>query len=234
MFTLYSFYRSSEWENLLAQLKIERQNDDGEIICEYCDKPITRAYDMIGHHKIELTEANVNDFTISLNPENVAFVHHRCHNFIHNKLGYAVREVFLVYGAPLSGKTTWVRENMNEGDLVIDLDNIWQCISGCPRYVKPNRLKRIAFDVRNVLIEAVRYRNGKWLNAYIIGGYALSSERERLCNELGAREVFIEATRDECVQRLESREIPNKDEWIRFIDDWFEKYTPPSGSVSAM
>lgn len=223
-FTLFTFYRSKEWERLLKQLRIDRLNDDGEIICEYCGNPITKAYDMIGHHKVELTEANVNDFTISLNPENIAFVHHRCHNFIHNKLGYAVREVFLVYGAPLSGKTTWVQENMNEGDLVIDLDSIWQCVSGCPRYVKPNRLRSIVFRVRDSLLDAVRYRAGKWNNCYIIGGYPLSSERERLCKELGAREVFIEASMDDCIARLDSQEGVDKSEWMKFIEDWFSKF----------
>lgn len=225
MFTLSTFYRSREWEGLLKQLRIDRLNEDGEIICEYCGNPITKAYDLIGHHKVELTEANVNDFAVSLNPENVSFVHHRCHNFIHNKLGYAVREVFLVYGAPLSGKTSWVKANMSEGDLVIDLDNIWQCVSGCERYVKPKRLKSIVFNVRNVLLDAVRYRAGKWNNCYIIGGYALSSERERLCKELGAREVFIEASKDECLARLDGRENIDKSEWREFIEDWFEKFS---------
>lgn len=224
MFTLSTFYRSKEWERLLKQLRIDRLNDNGEIICEYCGKPITKAYDMIGHHKVELTEANVNDFTISLNPENIAFVHHRCHNFIHNKLGYAVREVFLVYGAPLSGKTTWVHNNMNEGDLVIDIESIWQCVSGCDRYVKPNRLRSIVFRVRDSLLDAVRYRAGKWNNCYIIGGYPLSSERERLCKELGAREVFIEASMDDCIARLDSREGVDKAEWMKFIEDWFSKF----------
>lgn len=223
-FTLFTFYRSKEWERLLKQLRIDRLNDDGEIICEYCGNPITKAYDMIGHHKVELTEANVNDFTISLNPENIAFVHHRCHNFIHNKLGYAVREIFLVYGAPLSGKTTWVHNNMNEGDLVIDIDSIWQCVSGCDRYVKPNRLRSIVFRVRDSLLDAVRYRAGKWNNCYIIGGYPLSSERERLCKELGAREVFIEASMDDCIARLDSREGVDKAEWMKFIEDWFSKF----------
>ncbi len=226
MFTLQSFYRSTEWKTLLKQLKIDRLNDDGEIICEYCNRPITKAYDMIGHHKVELTDANVNDFNISLNPDNISFVHHRCHNYIHNKLGYAVREVFLVYGAPLSGKTTWVNNNMNEGDLVIDMNNIWQCISGCNRYVKPNKLKSVAFKVRDSLLDAVKYRYGKWNNAYIIGGYPLSSERERLCKELGAREVFIESDREECISRLNDSELslfPN--DYIKYIDDWFAKYS---------
>ena len=226
MFTLYSFYHSKDWEKLLRVLKSERVNDNGDIICDYCGKPITRAYDMIGHHKTELTDENVNDASISLNPENIVFVHHRCHNYIHNKLGHAVREVYLVYGAPLSGKSEWVHENMNEGDLVIDIDSIWQCVSGCDRYVKPNRLRSIVFTVRDRLIEACKYRAGSWCNCYVIGGYPLSSERDRLCRELGAREVFIESTKDECFSKLESVPGINKDEWKKFIEDWFEKFSP--------
>lgn len=226
MLTLSTFYHSKEWERLLKQLRIDRLNNDGEIICEYCGKPITRAYDMIGHHKEFLTEENVNDIEISLNPENISFVHHRCHNFIHNKFGYKQREVFLVYGAPLSGKRTWVQSVMSAGDLVVNLDDIWQCISGCERYVKPNRLKSIAFNVRNVLLDAVKFRAGKWMNAYIIGGYALSSERERVCKELGARSVFIDSSFDDCISRLDGLEIENKDEFKGFIADWFTRFVP--------
>lgn len=227
MYNLESFYRSREWHSLLENLKLERLDDKGQIICEYCQKPITRAYDVIGHHKEHLTEENVNDFNISLNPANISFVHHRCHNFIHNKLGYSGRQVFVVYGAPLSGKTTWVKNNMSEGDMVVDMDSIWQCISGCDRYIKPNRLKAVAFKVRDSLIDSIKYRYGKWSNAYVIGGYPYQSERERLCKELGAREIFIDVSKDECIDRLQASEDRNKDEWSKYIEEWFERYTPP-------
>lgn len=227
MYNLETFYRSREWRSLLENLKLERVDDKGQIICEYCQKPITRAYDVIGHHKEHLTEENVNDFNISLNPDNVSFVHHRCHNFIHNKLGYSGRQVFVVYGAPLSGKTTWVKNNMSEGDMVVDMDSIWQCISGCDRYIKPNRLKSVAFKVRDSLIESIKYRYGKWSNAYIIGGYPYQSERERLCKELGAREIFIDVSKDECLDRLQNSDDRKKDEWRKYIDEWFARYSPP-------
>ena len=54
MFTLNNFYKSKEWESLLEQLKLERVNSEGEIVCEHCHKPIVKKYDCIGHHKIEL------------------------------------------------------------------------------------------------------------------------------------------------------------------------------------
>ena len=218
----FSFYRSKEWRKLLECIKDERINDEGVLICEYCGKPIVRAYDVIGHHKIELTEENVNDYDISLNPQNIMLCHHSCHNRIHNKLGYANREVYLIYGAPLSGKSTWVKESMSAGDLVIDIDSIWQCISNLSRYEKPARLKSIVFKVRDTLLDTVKYRLGKWNNAYIIGGYPLQSERERLIKELGAREVYIDATKEECIERLKAAgDGRNVEEWTGYIDRWF-------------
>ena len=224
--SLYDFYHSQEWRTLTKTLRIERTDDNGQIICEYCGKPIVKAYDCIGHHKTELTEENVNDYMVSLNPENIMLCHGACHNRIHDKLGYSRRQVFLVYGAPLSGKTTYVKNSMSEGDLIIDMDNLWQAISGCDRYIKPGRLRSIVFRLRDDLIDMVKYRFGKWNNAYIIGGYPLQSERERLLKELSAREVFIDTSKTECIERLAADPDRDTEEWLKYIDDWFEKFSP--------
>ena len=226
MFTLENFYRSNEWQNLIKVLKLERLNDKGELICWHCGKPITRQYDAIAHHTIFLTNDNVNNYEVSLNPDLIRFVHHRCHNKIHNKLGFVKREIFLVYGSPLSGKTTWAKDNMDEGDLLIDIDNIWECVSGCERYVKPKRLNAVVFGIRDELMRMVKYKVGKWNNAYIVGGFPLISERERLCKELGAREIYIECTKEECLSRLELSDNIDKSEWKKYIEDWWKIYHP--------
>lgn len=223
--SLYNFYRSDKWVNLLKVIKLERMDAQGNIICAHCGRPIVRAYDCIGHHVIHLTEENYTDANISLNPDNIQLVHHKCHNIIHNKLYSGNRQVFIVYGSPLSGKSSYVAEAMAEGDLIIDMDSIWQCVSGCDRYVKPNRLKSVVFAVRDNLLESVKYRRGKWLNAYIIGGYPYQAERERLAESLGAREVFIDTDREECLSRLLACEDSrNKDEWTKYINDWWLQY----------
>ena len=222
--SLYNFYRSDQWESLLKVLKLERIDNAGNIVCEFCGKPITKAYDCIGHHTIELTEENYTDANISLNPDNIQLVHHKCHNIIHNKLFSGHRQVFIVYGSPLSGKSSWVAENMAEGDLIIDIDNIWACVSGYDRYVKPARLKSVVFSVRDNLLESVKYRRGKWLNAYIIGGYPYQAERERLAESLGAREVFIDTPYEECVKRLIECTDRDKDQWELYISDWWLQY----------
>ena len=223
--SLYNFYRSDNWTNLLKVIKSERLDSDGFNICEYCGRPIVRAYDCIGHHKIYLTEENYIDANISLNPGNIQLVHHKCHNKIHDKLSYSGRQVFIVYGSPLSGKSSWVKESMTQGDLIIDMDNIWSCISGCDRYIKPNRLKAIAFSVRDNLIESIKYRRGKWTNAYLIGGYPYKAERDRLIDTLGAREIHIDTSKEECIKRLEScSDGRDKEEWLKYIDDWWLQY----------
>lgn len=223
--SLYNFYRSKEWLHLLDYLKSTRVDEQGYIICEYCGKPIVKAYDCIGHHKEPLTENNYIDRCISLNPENIMLIHHRCHNMIHNKLSYSNRQIFVVWGAPLSGKITYVQEAITPGDLIVDMDNIWQCVSGQERYIKPNRLKSTVFSVRDLLIENIRTRSGKWMNAYIIGGYPMESERERLINMLGAREIYIDADYQSCVDRLLTIEdTRDKEQWKSYIDDWFRKF----------
>lgn len=223
-------YTSNEWRDLLTLIKLQRANDEGQIICEHCGRPIVKAYDCIGHHSVVLDEFNYMDASISLNPDLIQLVHHRCHNIIHNKLGYAQRQVFLVYGSPLSGKSTWVKDNMSEGDLIVDMDNIWQCISGCDRYIKPNRLRQNVFAVRDSLIDMVRVRRGKWLNAYVIGGYPLISERERLIKSLGAREIFIDTDKETCLQRLKDCSDRDLVEWEKYISDWWEKFGGPPRS----
>ncbi len=219
MFTLYTFYRSDEWETLLAQLKLERTNENDELLCEHCHKPIIFKYDCIGHHKIELTELNVNDYNISLNPDNIMLVHHKCHNQIHERFGYErPKKIYIVFGSPCSGKTTWVKDVATKDDIIVDIDNIWECISVCDKYHKPNRLKANAFGLRDTLLEQIRTRLGKWKNAYIIGTYPLKMERVRLANKLGAELIFVDTEKDICLSRCVN------DEWKQYVNDWFESY----------
>lgn len=225
---LSDFYKSKAWEKLIANIKLQRIDAEGNLICEHCGKPIVKKYDCIGHHKTHLTEQNYNDAYIALNPDNIALVHHRCHNKIHNKLAYSGKQVFIVYGSPLSGKTSWVKDNMSIGDLIVDIDRVWECISGQPQYTKPARLNAVVFSIYNQLIESVKMRNGKWLNAYIVGGFPLISERQRLSRMLGAREIFITTSQAECLDRLHSN--PNGRDvsaWEKYIAEWWSKYTPP-------
>lgn len=219
MFTLDNFYKSKEWVKLVEQLKIQRADKNGDVICEYCGKPITKKYDCIGHHEIELTEDNVNAYEISLNPENIRLIHFRCHNKIHQRYDGFCQRVYLVYGSPCAGKSTWVRETANDDDLILDLDSIWEAICLSDKHHKSGRLKANVFGIRDCVIDQIRCRTGMWRNAYVIGGYPLRSDRDRLCGLLRAQPIFIDESKEICLSRATS------DEWKEFIEDWFDSYT---------
>lgn len=220
MYSLSTFYQSKAWISLLRCIKAERVDARGFNMCEHCGKPIIQKYDCIGHHKIELTEANVNDYNISLNPDNVALVHHKCHNQIHERFGSYIRKVYIVHGAPCSGKSSFVREAANKEDLILDMDSIWQMISVNERYNKPGRLKQNVFLVRDSILDQIKTRCGQWRNAYIIGGYPLAMERKRLGTMMGAELIHIDTPMEECMTRAKDR----PGEWAKYITEYFERY----------
>lgn len=228
MFTLNNFYKSREWETFRQVIINDNTDSNGYVHCAMCGKPILKKYDLIIHHKIELTDDNVNDYNISLNPDNVMCVHFTCHNKIHERFGYGTggrvykpKQVYIVYGAPCAGKSTWVNEVATEKDLIVDMDSIYQCISNNDRYIKPDALRGVAFEIRDSLYNIIKYRSGRWQNAYIITGGARVGDRERLGARVGADDfIFIDTGRDECLERARGR----GKEWSDYINEWFDSY----------
>lgn len=219
------FYRSDAWEEFVRALRIERAVN-GVVYCEECGQPILRPYDCIAHHVIELNEDNVDDVSISLNPNNVKLVHFKCHNLIHKRFGYKPRKrVYLVYGAPCSGKTTFVEDTAQPSDLVYDIDKLWAAVRACSSgsNAKPNEIKSNVFALRDTLLDNIKTRYGKWNNAYIIGGYPLVGERERLIDTLGIdKAVLIDTPKEICLERAKLK----GEAWTEYVERWFEMFTP--------
>lgn len=185
---MHSFYTSRDWNDLLINLKMSRVNSNGELICEHCGKPIVRSYDCIGHHVKELTLDNVNDASVSLNPDNIMLVHHACHNEIHKRFGSYTRHVYIVCGGSREDRMQWVNDNSVAGCLVCEIVKIKECIS----IGDSNRCDDNAFAVRDLLIDMIKCRRGKWINAYVVGEYKYTGERERLVNSLGAEIIDLD------------------------------------------
>ena len=225
------FYRSDEWEYFTKQLRLERADASGMLICEHCGKPITRKYDCIAHHKTELTEDNVDDVQVSLNPDNIMLVHFRYHNEIHKRFGFhqgstyvrKPQEVYIVYGSPCAGKTTWVANVAEKDDIILDIDKLWTAIKAdsCGVNEKPDALKTNVFALRDKMLDMIRVRQGKWQRAYIIGGYPLEGDRERLANMVGADKIIhIDTPKEICLERAKFK----GDKWTEFVENWWEKF----------
>ena len=75
---------------------------------------------------------------------------------------------------------------MHRGDLVVDMDRLYEAVSMLHVYDKPNNLFGNVIGIHNLLIDNIKTRYGKWNDAWVIGGYADRYKREKLAEDLGA------------------------------------------------
>ena len=129
------------------------------------------------------------------------------------------KQVFIVMGASCSGKSTYVRNNANDKDLVFDFDTKHQAISNNPSHIHIDNLKRYVFDVRDALYD--RLKKDKTTNAWIINSSPLKQVRKQLVEELDARIIYIQRSKEECL-RVAEQERPT--EWKGYIENYFERF----------
>ncbi len=215
-------YDSDKWQNLRMLLIIERGRK-----CERCGRRVMKSKELQAHHKIELTEKNVTDYNISMNPANIELICLACHNAEHNRfVRRTERGVYIVYGMPLAGKETYVLQNKGKHDIVVNIDRLFEAVTMLPAYDKPNDLLPNVRAVYNTLIDNIKTRYGKWHSAWIIGGFANKYQREKLAADLGAELIFIDTPKSVCLARLEKDEErrDRKEEYTRYIDKWCNEY----------
>lgn len=239
----YDFYRGEDWKQCKSQVLQARLKADGSIICEHCNQPILKGFNpnannnsgaIVFHHKIYLNNLNVNDASVSINPSNIQIVHWSCHNEIHQRFGYSgtnnipEKKVYLITGASCSGKTSWVKERLQENDIVVDIDDIWEMVSGQPRYIKPNSLKPVIFKIRDELKGLIQRGTGTWRNAFIIESLPSKQDREREADrykQFNVEIVTLDTTQEECLQRLHSnpsgRDIKS---YEKYIEEYYMRY----------
>jgi hypothetical protein len=221
--SLSDFYTSKEWRSLRKNIISKRLAKHGEIICEYCNKPILESYDIIGHHcNTYLTEQNVKDYSISLNEDNVQLVHHLCHNKIHEKFKMPIKKVFLVFGAPSAGKISYIESIAEVDDLIIDIDRIYNAIN-------TNRSKKvfdIVMNIYNEMLDTVTARKGRWRNSYIT--CSTLHNVERIQRMTGAELVYVDTPLEECLERGQDKikmfGQPYEETIFKFFEDWNNTY----------
>lgn len=213
------FYASKAWRELRFNLILQRGQ-----VCARCGRLIGNTSLLIGHHKIHLTKDNISDCEITLNPKNIDLICFDCHNAEHRRYGEGAHQVYIVYGSPLSGKRALVNQLFERGDMLLDIDALYQSVSGLPLYDKPNNLRYNVFALRDKTLDMIATRYGQWHDAYVIGGYPTKEERERLAAKLGAQLVYCEATREGCLQRAAQRGVAAA-EWTAYVEKWWDAAT---------
>lgn len=221
---IHAFYCRKDYLDLAQACKIKSGG-----VCAKCGG-VFDISELRPHHKVELTLDNIDDVNVTLNPDNIEVLCHDCHNAVHKRFGYAVgaKRVYLVYGSPCAGKTTYVNSVATRNDLIVDLDKIHRAICICGLYDKPDATKRVAFNVRDYLLDEVRTATPrrKWQDAYIIGTYPDRIDRDMFVQDYGAELVHIDTSKEECIKRayqdIERSSI--RDAVIGWINAYWERY----------
>jgi hypothetical protein len=183
----------------------------------------------VAHHTVELTEDNVEDPGISLNPAFIEIISADEHNKEHRRFGYGSRGVYIIFGSPLSGKTTLAREMMRPGDIALDTDWLYGALTlKDPHrgHSQDNSLKFNLFGLRDCLLDQIKRRYGGWRDAYVIGGYPRAADRERLAQSLKAELIYCDSSKDECVKRFHESGRPS--EWLDYISAWWRDADIPA------
>ena len=221
---IHALYCRKDYLDLALQCKIKSGGK-----CARCGE-IFDIEELRPHHIIELTLDNIDDVNITLNPDNIEVLCHNCHNAEHKRFGNGITEkkVYLVYGAPFSGKTTYVQSVATRNDIVVDLDKIIRAICICGLYDKPDATKKLAFRIKDLLMDeiysATQFR--KWQNAYIIGTYPERYDREEIATKYGAELVHISTTKEDCIKSVcESvKQVSIQQAIIGWIDNYYQRY----------
>ena len=135
-------------------------------------------------------------------------------------------DVIIVWGSPASGKTTYVKEHMQDGDMVVDLDYIKQSISLSNKTECKDNLLDTAVKIRELIYELIANREIETNNIWVVAGLPTKEERDRLADRLKATDIiFIEATYNQCIARaMGDTDRLDKDKQVKVIDKWFGMY----------
>lgn len=127
---------------------------------------------------------------------------------------------YVVHGAPLSGKSTYVQERKGHNDLVFDFDLIMAAISGLPVHEHNEHLVGYVLDIRDLIIARLK-REESLDTAWIITTRVTDGLKQSLVG-LNAEYIEIKADIHTVKQRL--RDNPghrDADKWAEAINKYF-------------
>ena len=124
----------------------------------------------------------------------------------------------IVAGPPGSGKTTYALEHMKRGDLILDMDLLYQALSGLALRDKPDCLIPFVCEARDAVLDRLQ-RESNVLNAWIITT-ADRPETLKLSHRLNAPIKLFNVPTMVCRKRMQNEGRADTAEMVEVCERW--------------
>lgn len=126
--------------------------------------------------------------------------------------------IYIITGAPCSGKSTFVENHRDPDDLVVDFDKIATALGSVKEHDATGLIREAAFAARDAVIEtALKAQDA---TAWIIHTYPTERQLARY-EEAGAEVIHLDTDRETCLARAEADNRPETT--IEGINRYFGK-----------
>lgn len=128
--------------------------------------------------------------------------------------------VYLVCGPPCSGKSTYIKNNASDGDLICDVDLIYGAISTHDPHDADLYIHEIALLLKDKLLDIIRERKGTWKDAYVVSIASTKEKVKRDKDRINADKViFLNTPYEVCMDRAKERDFA----FSLLIQEWFDE-----------
>lgn len=136
------------------------------------------------------------------------------------------KRVFVIYGPPGAGKSTFVENNAKKGALILDFDKLVSSITNIPTHRKPEHLLKFAWEARDAILNQLDKTEDP-ITAWIIDSGFKRSKIDEYIARYGAKVFVLETPELVCIQRVDAD--LNRDmstDWQGLIRLWWSTYRP--------
>ena len=135
------------------------------------------------------------------------------------------KKVYIINGAPGSGKTTYVQKIKTPNDLVVDFDYICAALNGTDKlYQDYKPFFNVAISLREELYRMIASRYGNWGNAYVILTESNRVRLQSIAQQLDANIITMPTTLEQCINNIlaDDRRKGQEDKFIKLAKEWYK------------